>query len=225
MPLLAGVDRGHPEGRGRDHEPEHHQHASRTAMPPRVASADPGGELEGAEDGEPGGGDDVRDERVGRGGEARVRRQQLRPAEHLDEASGAGHDRHDGEGHQAGRHPPARPAPPARCRGAAPDGQLAGGGRRGHSTPAEATTGLGALAGRCRPGARDPPQRVAEADQGDAVREGQQPVGAVGQQRERGGDDRGDREQCGRPAGQDAGPVERDAEDQAAGQVPRPPAP
>ena len=53
---------------------------------------------------------------TGDGGEARVRRQELRSAGDLDEARGAAHDGDHGERDQAGRQPPARPARPALAR-------------------------------------------------------------------------------------------------------------
>ena len=77
-----------------------------------------------------------------------------------------------------------------------------------------ATAACGVVAG-----ARGAPQRVAEADHGDAVGEGEQPVEGVRQDGERDGEDAGDGQERGRPAGQDACPVQRDAEDEAAGQV------
>ena len=91
----------------------------------------------------------------------------------------------------------------------------------GHSAPAvvttrEPSTGVGSVVVSVRAVA---PQRVAEGDHGDAVREGQEPVEGVRHHRERGGDQAADGEEHGRPAGEDAGPEQRDAEDQAAGQV------
>ena len=68
-------------------------------------------------------------------------------------------------------------------------------------------------------GAGDPPQRVAQGDHGDAVREGQEPVEGVRHHGERDGDDAADGEERGGPAGEDAGPVQRDAEEEAADQV------
>ena len=205
--LLAGVEQRHPQPGERDGQTQPHQDASRSAMPARVAAAQPGGELEGAEEGVADGGHDVHHERDRRGGEARVGRQELRSAGDLDEPRGAADDRDDGEGDQAGRQPPARPGRPAGAGRASRRRRDAGAGAGGpgHSTPA-AVTARAADSGRQRRGvgARDAPQRVAEADHGDAVREGQEPVEGVRQHGERDGDDAADGEERGRPAGEDA---------------------
>jgi len=62
---LAGVEERQPEGRERDHQAEHHQHAPGTTVPARPAAPDPGGELERAEDSEADRGDDVQDDGYG----------------------------------------------------------------------------------------------------------------------------------------------------------------
>jgi hypothetical protein len=63
------------------------------------------------------------------------------------------------------------------------------------------------------------PQGVAESHQGDRVGERQQPVEGVGHQGQRDADDTTQGEQSVGPAGEDKGPVERDAEQQATAQV------
>ena len=110
--LLLGVGQRHPQPGERDREAEHDQEPSGPAVPARVAAAQPGGELEGAEHGVDDGGHDVHDERDRGRGEAGVGRQDLGSAEHLDEASGAARDRDDGQRQQGRRNPPACPAPP-----------------------------------------------------------------------------------------------------------------
>ena len=90
-------------------------------------------------------------------------------------------------------------------------------GRAWHPAPARGGASLG-TAGRVGYRCARYPERVAETDHGDAVREGQEPVERVRQHRERDGDDTADGQERGRPAGEDARPVQRDAEEEAAAQ-------
>ena len=110
------------------------------------------------------------------------------------------------------------PRTPGRRCGA---GRVCGDGALGHSAPAWVDHARVVDRSRQRRGvrARGAPQRVAEGDHGDAVREGQEPVEGVRQHGEQDGDDAADGEEHGRPAGEDAGPEQRDAEDEAAGQA------
>src|SRR3954468_22830423 len=85
---------------------------------------------------------------------------------------------------------------------------------------ARGRTGGGGAAGL--DGGRRPlaaPEGDAEPDHGDGVREGEQPVEGVRHQREHDTRESADGEEQRRPAGEDLGPEERDAEDQAAGEV------
>ena len=68
-----------------------------------------------------------------------------------------------------------------------------------------------------RPGG--PPQREAEADQGDADRNGEQPLGELRQLSGGEGCDGADGEEHRGPPGKDVGPEEGDAEDEAAEDV------
>src|ERR1035437_2905023 len=73
-----------------------------------------------------------------------------------------------------------------------------------------------------RPGVQgtlDAPQRVAEADQGDAGRGGEEPEVDLRQQGDRQGCDGANGKERGGPPGEDAGAEECDAEDAASGEV------
>ena len=95
----------------------------------------------------------------------------------------------------------------------------------GHRTAARATAAapvVGSAALDPAPAASVAPQGDAEGDERDALGDGHRPVERLRQHRERGGRDGADGEQGGRPAGEDAGAEQRDAEDETAEQVDQP---
>ena len=124
---LAGVEQGQPQRRERHRQAQHHQDPSGRPVPAGPAAPQPGGELEGAEDGVRDRADDVHDHRHRRGGEAGVRRHELRTAGQLDQAQGADEGGDQDEGDQRERHPPGRPVAGSTgwCGLAAVDGHLA----------------------------------------------------------------------------------------------------
>ena len=139
-----------------------------------------------------------------------VGRQELRTTGQLDQPQRPGDGGDDDEGDQRERHPPGRPGRPGGVRW--PRGRSPGAGRvelradrAGH--------------GRDGRGALLAPQRVAEADQGDAGGNGEQPLVDLRQQGDRDGRDGADGEERGGPAGEDAGAEEGDAEEEAAADV------
>ena len=89
----------------------------------------------------------------------------------------------------------------------------------GHLAPVGSSCELtGLVRDRVR-GALLAPQGVAEADQGDADRNGEQPLDELRQQRGCEGGDGADGEQRCSPPGENSGPEEGDAEDDAADDV------
>jgi hypothetical protein len=81
-------------------------------VPAGPAAPEPGGELEGAEDGVPDSADDVHDHGHGGGGGARVGEEDVRTTSQLDQTQRPGYGGDQDEGDQRDWNPPARPGRP-----------------------------------------------------------------------------------------------------------------
>ena len=217
MPGCGCVEQGQPQRRPGDREPGHGHDPAGAAVPGPVVAPEAGHELERTDERETAAPTMCTTRAAGKPAEPVVGRHQLRAAGELDQPQRC----RPRAGWRTAR--PARPGPASPETGrAGPTRSPVDGCRRGWSagrrTARTGSSDAGAAAGG---GGRRwvAPQGDAEADERDALGDGERPVERLRQHRERGGPDGADGQQDGRPAGEDAGAEQGDAEEEAAEQV------